>query len=157
MALSQLLSYETEENKKIVGPISGFLYSTLTTCSSPPTMSEEAWEWTAESDVLLFKAMKGIRPVGVDKHFQMLQILSKWYALLDAKRDALLNEATSNRIEVGSTAQQRHERLAGLDRLRARDLWQRMGTYYDLDGLDELVSRQPLQSDNKRGIEGPMQ
>lgn len=115
-------------------------------------MSEETWEWTAESDVLLFKAMKGIRPVGVDKHFQMLQILSKWYALLDAKRDTLTHEATSARIEVGSTAQQRRERLAGLDRLRVRDLWQRMGTYYDLDGLDELVITLPFTEHQTSGL-----
>ena len=105
----------------------------------PPAImhaDDEDWVWNAETDILLFQAMKGIRPVGVDKHFQMLQILNKWHALVDAKRGSMMKDGTNTQHHHREKVQH----VEALYKLRANDLWQRMKVYYDLDGLDELVS-----------------
>lgn len=74
------------------------------------TERKTAREWTIEQEIALFKAICRFKPAGRHKHFRMLAI----YQMV-------------NNSNINSSSP-----------LTTRDIWEKLRTLYNLEGLDEL-------------------
>jgi len=71
--------------------------------------------WNAETEVALFYAMRGQKPVGINKHFRMIAIHKKFCQTLGQS-------------------------------VASEQIWQHLGTMYNLRALDESEAVSPSKS-----------
>jgi MRG-binding protein len=58
-------------------------------------MTNKEFEWGAEADVSLLQALRGHKPIGIGKHFQMLCIMEKF-------KQSVGKPVTATELWVGS-------------------------------------------------------
>ena len=85
-------------------------------------------EWTIEQETVLFKAICRFKPAGQHKHFRMLSI----YQMV-------------NNLNVTPNS--------GEGPLSTAEIWEKLGTLYNLEGLDELEDSSSFMASEEQLVE----